>query len=303
VTQRKDRIRVHIEDKEFSVVGGSFQEMLAAVKQINGRRFVSELKVWQLPGTAEELRRQLEISGYNLEGGTPLEGSSASPEQISQVRSSSDRIRILIGGQPAAVVGGSFQEMLAVVKNLPGRRFDPQTKVWEIPGDLGVIKGMIQAAGFEFEGADNIPIEAVPPMEPPDFGRASEPPPPPFEPPAFFEDDNEFPFEPPDWWDDGPPPAFEPDLAPPPFEDAAPAFDKPSAGVGPASGSDQIRLRLGEMPLIVSGGSFQEMLAVIKKIPGRRFNPDEKLWNIPAEIELETVQQAVKAAGFVLSSE
>ena len=53
MTQRKDRIRVHIDGKEFGIVGGTFQEMLAAVKQINGRRFVSELKVWQLPGPGE----------------------------------------------------------------------------------------------------------------------------------------------------------------------------------------------------------------------------------------------------------
>ena len=39
MNQRKDRIRIQVEGKEFSVVGGSFQEMLAAVKLINGRRF------------------------------------------------------------------------------------------------------------------------------------------------------------------------------------------------------------------------------------------------------------------------
>ena len=74
MTQRKDRIRVHVGGKEFSVVGGSFQEMLAVVKQVNGRRFVSELKVWQLPGTVEDVQRQLDISGYQLEGGAPASG-------------------------------------------------------------------------------------------------------------------------------------------------------------------------------------------------------------------------------------
>ena len=61
----KDRIRVHIEGKEFSVVGGNFQDMLTAVKQISGRRFVGELKVWQLPGTVDDVQSQLEISGYH----------------------------------------------------------------------------------------------------------------------------------------------------------------------------------------------------------------------------------------------
>jgi hypothetical protein len=53
VADRKDRIRVQIDGQEYNVVGGAFQDMLATVKQINGRRFVSEIKVWQLPGPAE----------------------------------------------------------------------------------------------------------------------------------------------------------------------------------------------------------------------------------------------------------
>ncbi len=297
--QRKDRIRIQVEGKEFSVVGGSFQDMLAAVKQINGRRFVGELKVWQLPGTIEDIQRQLEISGYRLEGGTPL-ASAPSPGQSAAARAGGDRIRILVQGHQLAVVGGSFQEMLTAVKNLPGRRFDADAKIWEIPGEVAVVKGMIQTAGFELEGAENIPVQAVPPMEPPVFVSQS-PSPPAFEPPDFFDDDDDFPYEPPDWWDDSPPPSFDEPFSPEqpaPFEEALPSSDKQSL-----AGGDQIRLRLGDVPLVVSGGSFQEMLAVVKKIPGRRFNPDEKVWEIPAEIELDSVQQAMSAAGFVLSTE
>jgi hypothetical protein len=199
-----------------------------------------------------------------------------------------------------AVVGGSFQEMLAAVKSLPGRRFDPESKVWEIPGDVGVVKGMIQAAGFTLEGAGEIPMEQVPPMEALDVGGEVGPPPP-FEPPEFFEEDDAFPFEPPDWWDEAPPPDFEDGVLP--FEEPVPSFDKPAFEGRPAPGSDQIRLRLGEQRLVVSGGTFQEMLAVVKQIPGRRFNPEEKVWEIPEEVELESVAQAVKAAGFRLGEE
>ncbi|HXV42835.1 MAG TPA: hypothetical protein VEC96_07210, partial [Anaerolineae bacterium] len=150
MSERKDRIRIHIGSQEFNVVGGGFQEMLAAVKQINGRRFVGELKVWQLPGPVEEVQRQLEISGYTLEGGTPTAANLSSPQATSSTPG--DRIRVLVAGKRLAVVGGAFQEMLAVVKNLPGRRFDSETKLWEISGDPGVIRGMIEAAGFQLEG-------------------------------------------------------------------------------------------------------------------------------------------------------
>ncbi len=205
MTQRQDRIRVQIEGQEFSVVGGSFQEMLAAIKQINGRRFSGELKVWQLPGSIAEIQRQLDLSGYRLEGGQPVAGTPVSSPPP-RPRPGGDRIRVLVAGHPLAVVGGGFQEMLAVVKNLPGRRFDPESKVWEIPGEVGVVKGMIEAAGFQLEGADKLSLGPVPPMAPPDFLVKAGPPPPPFEPPDFSEDETDFPYEPPDWWDEGPPP-------------------------------------------------------------------------------------------------
>jgi hypothetical protein len=298
MAERKDRIRVHIEGKEYSVVGGSFEAMLAAVKQINGRRFVGELKVWELPGTVEAVRNQLEIGGYQLEGGRPVAAAEqAADGPAGRGRARGDRIRVLVEGQAMAVVGGSFQEMLAAVKSLPGRRFDPDTKVWEIPGEAGVVKGMVQAAGFRLEGAGDIPLEQVPPMEGLEPGPRPGPPPP-FEPPEFFEADDEFPFEPPDWWDESPPPDLEGGVLP--FEEPVPAFDKPAFGSRPGAGGNQIRLRLGPRRLVVSGGSFQELLAVVKQIPGRRFNAEEKVWEIPEEVAVESVAQVVKGAGFRL---
>lgn len=307
MTQRKDRIRVHIEDKEYSVVGGSFQEMLAAVKQITGRRFIGELKVWQLPGTAEAVQSQLAISGYQLEGGKEI---SDLPSELSPAARSGDRIRIVVGGHQLSVVGGSFQEMLAAVKNLPGRRFDSVNKVWEVSGDVGVVKGMLEAAGFDLEGVDHIALGPVPPMEPPDVAGSMAPPPPEaFEPPNFLSDDEVPPFEPPDWWDEGPPPYFEEEsypaeLTPSPDQATAksvPPEPLPMAEAAPTG--DRIRLKLGDRWLVVTGGSFQEILAVVKKIPGRRFNPEEKVWEIPPDIGLESVQQAVNAVGFILMEE
>jgi hypothetical protein len=324
MSERKDRIRVHIEGREFSVVGGDFQEMLAAVKQINGRRFVGELKVWQLPGRAAEIKNQLDILGYRLEGGPELDsGQMPLPQSDSlaagrpaakpaRQQAAGDRIRLSIQGQSCAVVGGGFQEMLAVIKHIPGRRFDSNAKVWDIPGDPAIIKNLIETAGFQLEGADGIsnpppaqetdefprfdPNEEIPAYEPPDFSG-------PVNLPAY---------EPPDWWnDDAGSPAR---TAPPNFGDdeavdEPPLFPGPtltptqqlSAPTGDSSGGDQIRLRLGDQPFVVSGGSFQAMLAVIKNLPGRRFNGNDKVWELPANTDLESVQQVIKAAGFVLT--
>jgi hypothetical protein len=315
----RERIRVHIGDREFSVVGGKFQEMLTAVKQINGRRFVSELKVWQLPSSAEDVQHQLEISGYWLEGGTPVADTPQSP-QATMTRPGGDRIRVTVQGHSLVVVGGSFQEMLAAVKNLPGRRFDGESKVWEIPGEPAVIKHLIETAGFQLEGAEKIPLDPVPPPEPANFGPPNAAPSP-FEEPDFFGNEDIPTYESPDWWDDGDmlPPALEPpdwledELASRPpddlplFDDQPPSFVAESPHPAPATdtapvsrGSDQIRIRLGGIPLVVSGGSFREMLAVVKKIPGRRFDGAEKVWDIPADVTLDSVQQLVKGAGFIL---
>ena len=313
----RDRIRVHIEGKEFSIVGGEFQDMLAAVKQINGRRFVGELKVWQIPGSAEDVQNQLEISGYWLEGGKPLE-ESAPATQTSPVAASGDRIRVLIQGHQLAVVGGTFLEMLDVVKSLPGRRYDGENKIWEIPGEASIIQGLIQAGGFELEGAEKISTEAPPAAEAPNFITGSVSEPPPYEEPDFTDDDEVPPYEPPDWWDDEnmPPPLEEPpdwwddEMAlhspeeTPYIPDESPEFNSeppmPATDTSPFRGGDQIRIRVGGIPMVVSGGPFREILEVVKKIPGRRFNGNEKLWEIPADIGLESVQQVVKAAGFLL---
>ena len=308
----KDRIRVHIAGKEFNVVGGEFQDMLAAVKQITGRRFVGELKVWQLPGTVAEVENQLAINGYSLEGGTPVSGASSSG-QPALAQAGGDRIRIMVQGQQLAVVGGTFQEMLAVVKGLPGRQYDGQAKLWQIPGELGVIQGMIQAAGFTLEGAKNLPAGPVSPMEPLGFSGVSEPPP--FEEPDFSIDDSAFPYEPPDWFDDEhlpPPPEpgdWENDVPSPPAPDTffddndnlPPSFETTTTDSMTARPSgDRIRIRVGVFPFVVTGGAFQDMLAAIKNIPGRRFNGQDKVWEIPDEVGTEKVKQLLAAAGFAV---
>ena len=296
MAEYKDRIRVHIEGKEFNVVGGSFQEMLTAVKQINGRRFVSELKVWQLPGAVDEVQRQLEISGYMLEGGAAVEATGGSSPAAP---ARGDRIRIMVGGQQVAVVGGSFQDMLAAVKNLPGRRFDGDAKIWQIPGDLAVIKGMIQSAGFNLEGAENVGQTTVPPMETPSFGEAGAG--------TDLPGDDRFPFEPPDW-DNMPPPPDEWAEETNYFEGEEPAPRKssslqtkplvPKPGPAAKAAGDRVRVRVGGIPMAVTGGSFQNMLAAIKNIEGRRFDSSDKVWDVPEDIGLAGFTQAMNAAGF-----
>ncbi len=300
--QRKDRIRVHVEGKEFNIEGGTFQEMLAVVKQINGRRFVGELKAWQLPGSAADVEQHLKSSGYQLTGGNPLAKEQAGGQPFSPP-SGNDRIRVEIDGRRLAIVGGTFQNMLAMVKNLPNRRFDGDTKIWQITGEVGIIKGVAQAAGFTLEGAEDIPVAEVPPMETPDFGQSSAPPPP-YEPPDFF---NDAPPPPSDWFEEMPLDAdFFPD-DPIPFEAELPPFDAPPkprpAPISAAPGGDRILIQVGEQTMAVVGGAFREMVDAVKQIPNRRFDGNTKIWQIPADVPLEQVQQTLQSAGFTLTAD
>ena len=308
MNDRKDRIRVHIEGKEYHIEGGQFQAMLAAVKQINGRRFVSALKVWQLPGTAADIQHQLEISGFQLTGGdpvadapetTPPASSVAPPAAGASARAGGDRIQLTVQGQPVTLVGGAFQEMLSAVKNLPNRRFDNLSRSWEIADDLAIVKVRLEEAGFRLEGAESGLVAPPPAMQPPRFAPITEPPP--FETPDFFDSSDIPAYEPPDWWDDDQAPSPP---APPDWPEEEPTgFSPASAPVtapSPRSGGDQVRIRIGGIPFLVSGGSFREMLVVIKELPNRRFDSADKIWDIPAETTIEVVRQRVEAAGFTL---
>jgi hypothetical protein len=78
-----------------------------------------------------------------------------------------------------------------------------------------------------------------------------------------------------------------------------PASPPPANSPRASAGGDQIRVRVGGIPFVVSGGNFQAMLAVIKNLPGRRFDGQDKVWDVPAGIE--AVQQLIEAAGLQLS--
>jgi hypothetical protein len=72
----------------------------------------------------------------------------------------------------------------------------------------------------------------------------------------------------------------------------------PKSGLAAKAASDRVRVRVGGIPMAVTGGSFQNMLAVIKNIEGRRFDSSDKVWDIPEEMGLAGFTQAMNAAGF-----
>jgi hypothetical protein len=49
------------------------------------------------------------------------------------------------------VVGGSFSQMLAAIKEIPGRRFDGQSKQWLLPVDKESAQQHLTPKGFHLE--------------------------------------------------------------------------------------------------------------------------------------------------------
>jgi hypothetical protein len=88
-------------------------------------------------------------------------------------------------------------------------------------------------------------------------------------------------------------------------DEAAPPVPAPSASGSPSGAGagrrDQIRVIVGNMALVVVGGSFQEMLAAIKEIPGRRFDSETKRWLLSEDIN--SIQQHIKDKGFRLEED
>lgn len=65
--RRRDQIRIRAQDGDFWVVGGTFSEMLEAVKMQEGRRFISADKLWELPLPSAQVAQALADLGLRLE--------------------------------------------------------------------------------------------------------------------------------------------------------------------------------------------------------------------------------------------
>lgn len=194
---RRASIKIRVENADYEVTGGEFQALLAAVKALPERKFDSGSKMWIVSSSLALVRGQLENSGFTLEGCTPVKAVAEKPARSSAPAAAPadriDRIKVTTAEGQWTVTGDSFQAMLAVIKEIPGRRFDGQTKLWNLPGTAAEIKAFLEKRSLRLEpvagsGAE-APLPVAPKVLPP------EPDLPPFsdEAPAYFdEEDGDF---------------------------------------------------------------------------------------------------------------
>ncbi len=282
-----DKIKIRVQNVDYFVTGGDFSSLLAVVKSLPKRRYVGEHKLWLVDASVEMVRGQIENSGFLLEGGTPAPKDAA---PVAAAVSTRDQIKIETSSFRAAVTGAPFSELLAAIKALPDRRFDGNTKRWSITGNLMELKSYFEKKDMRL---DNIEAITTPPAQPdaPQLPAIPVPPAPDLPPVPPPPDDM------PDFWDE---PMDEPGELPPPVAPPPPpvATATATASTPAADRHDQIRVMVGEQRLAIVVGTFQEMLAAVKDVPGRRFDGASKQWLLPDDIE--SVQQHFNAKGFRL---
>ncbi len=197
-----DRVLIRVGTEERAVVGGAFGDMLTAVKNIEGRRWAPREHVWMLPGTLEEIQQA--VGGYRvvtLEEADQLpavDPEKAPPPPAAAAAAATprrDQIRIRATDGEGWVVGGSFRDMLQVIKEIDGRRFVSELKLWDIPGSAAAIRDLLASRGYTLELDGEAPVEGAP--QPVGPSPVPMPQPEPDEEPPFFFDD-----EPPDDEDD-----------------------------------------------------------------------------------------------------
>ncbi len=269
-----DKIKIRVQNMDYFITGGDFKTLLAVVKSLPNRRYVGEQKLWLVDASPEMVRGQIENSGFVLEGGTPVppDATPAAPPSKDQIKIETDNIRAVVTGAP-------FSDLLAAIKALPERRFDGNSKRWILSGSLPELNSYFENKQLQLEQITTI-TQSPPQPASQRLPTMDTPPPLPEDMPYFSEEELAFMNEPTGAAEASPPPA--------PARTAQIQHNH----------RDQIRVMIGNRRLVIVGGTFQEMLAAVKNVPGRRFDGGSKQWLLPDDIE--SVQQHFNSKGFRL---
>jgi hypothetical protein len=143
----QEQIRIRTTDGQYAIIGGDFQSMLAFVRNLPGRRFRSDERIWEIPTTIGEIQKSAEGAGFHVtadaEVGKPLRSTprATAPE--------GDRVLIRTAEGDRAISGGAFAELVAAIKSLPQRKWLIKEKMWEIGGELADIERVVSQQGFQ----------------------------------------------------------------------------------------------------------------------------------------------------------
>jgi hypothetical protein len=168
-----DSIEVEIEGRTFSVVGGGFREMLAAIRDIEGRTFDGQRKVWMLPCSLEVAREALEAEGYEVQGAGDQERSALEEANAAQmfIRANADEIREMQASLRADYERYSFRSKSGVKQQIGRRMAMLEHALSYAEADLTTLDSQaistLVKAGHVVKGEINNPTWAMPSRERP----------------------------------------------------------------------------------------------------------------------------------------
>jgi hypothetical protein len=168
-----DHVRIYVEGEEYTVAGGSFREMVAAIKGIEGRRFDGPSKMWILPVSLEVVREMLEAKGYEVHSEGDSQRSALEDANAAQmfIRANEEAIREMLGSLRADYERYSFRSRSSVKQQI-GRRMAMFQHALEYAGrdlaqlDQQAIATLVKA-GHVVRGEISNPSWATPGREQP----------------------------------------------------------------------------------------------------------------------------------------
>jgi hypothetical protein len=159
----QEQIRIRTTDGQYAIIGGDFQSMLAFVRDMPGRRFRSDERIWEIPTTVGEIQKSAEAAGFHVTADTEV-GKPLRPNQRAAAPEG-DRVLIRTTEGDRAITGGTFTDMIAAVKGLPQRKWLAKERLWEIGGPLADIERAITQQGFQLATMAPPAARELPPRE------------------------------------------------------------------------------------------------------------------------------------------
>ncbi len=157
----QEQIRIRTQDGQYLIIGGDFQSMLRVVRELPGRRFRGDEKIWEIPARIEEVQRAVEAAGFHVTADSEM-GHALSP---AAARREPEQVRIRTSEGDKAVVGGDFKSMLAVIKELEGRQWLAAERIWAVPGPVSELVVALAAHGLQLVDAPEKVRTAAPKAE------------------------------------------------------------------------------------------------------------------------------------------
>ncbi len=148
-----ERVLIRTTEGTKAVVGGEFGEIVAAVKAIQGRRWLPEERMWEVSGSVADLAQGLATRGFQL-----VDVAQTATPASDKAGRRRDQVHIRTRDGEFWVVGGAFAAMLETIKGVEGRRFVSAEKLWNLPCSAAEMRILLQADGYEL-----VPIEAPSP--------------------------------------------------------------------------------------------------------------------------------------------